>query len=77
MLGALAESLVLADKSGLDQEHVIQVLRHTTASCELLSSKGNGKRNNQSYRLSNFSNLRQELIILYYLFSFRYAFGAF
>lgn len=49
MLGALAESLVLADKSGLDQEHVIQVLRHTTASCELLSSKGNGKRNNQSY----------------------------
>lgn len=42
-VAGLAESLALADKVGLDQDALLQILDLSVMSCPLVRSKGQGK----------------------------------
>jgi len=43
VLAGLAESLALAEKVGLDQEEVLQILDISPAACPLVKFKGHGQ----------------------------------
>ncbi len=44
ILAGLAESLALAEKVGLDQEEVLQILQLSAYNCSFIKSKGTGKK---------------------------------